>query len=104
MAFETSLKVTQLRTCAIGRQLHQDDARHFDVEVHADDRRGYISRRGCVDSVIVGQPEFFTAMSSLVQSTPVPTLKDYALSADNCLLTDPSNVSSQQRAFPYVAY
>jgi putative endopeptidase len=29
------------------------------------------------DSVIVGQPEFFTAMSSLVQSTPVPTLQDY---------------------------
>ena len=29
------------------------------------------------DSVIVGQPEFFTALQSLVQSTPVPTLQDY---------------------------
>lgn len=29
------------------------------------------------DSVIVGQPEFFSAMSSLIQSTPVPTLQDY---------------------------
>ena len=29
------------------------------------------------DSVIVGQPEFFTAMQALIQSTPVPTLQDY---------------------------
>src|SRR3954471_653704 len=29
------------------------------------------------DSIIVGQPEFFTALQSLVQSTPVPTLQDY---------------------------
>ena len=29
------------------------------------------------DSVIVGQPEFFTAMQSLIQSTPVATLQDY---------------------------
>lgn len=29
------------------------------------------------DSVIVGQPEFFTAMDSLLQSTPIPTLQDY---------------------------
>jgi len=29
------------------------------------------------DSVIVGQPEFFTAMQSLVNSTPIPVLQDY---------------------------
>src|SRR3954470_15206843 len=29
------------------------------------------------DSLIVGQPEFFTALQSLVQATPVPTLQDY---------------------------
>ncbi len=29
------------------------------------------------DSVIVGQPEFFTAMQSLIQSTAVPALQDY---------------------------
>ena len=29
------------------------------------------------DSIIVGQPEFFTALQSLVQSTPAPTLQDY---------------------------
>src|SRR5712671_4475959 len=29
------------------------------------------------DSVVVGQPEFFTALQSVVQSTPVPVLQDY---------------------------
>ena len=29
------------------------------------------------DSVIVGQPEFFTAMDSLLQATPIPVLQDY---------------------------
>jgi putative endopeptidase len=29
------------------------------------------------DSVVVGQPEFFTALQTLVQSTPVPVLQDY---------------------------
>jgi len=29
------------------------------------------------DSVIVGQPEFFTALHSLLHSTPIPTLQDY---------------------------
>jgi putative endopeptidase len=29
------------------------------------------------DSVIVGQPEFFSALQTLVQSTPVPVLQDY---------------------------
>jgi putative endopeptidase len=29
------------------------------------------------DSVVVGQPEFFTALQSLLQSTPVPVLQDY---------------------------
>jgi putative endopeptidase len=29
------------------------------------------------DSVVVGQPEFFTALQALVQSTPVPVLQDY---------------------------
>ena len=29
------------------------------------------------DSVVVGQPEFFTALQGLIQSTPVPVLKDY---------------------------
>ena len=29
------------------------------------------------DSVVVGQPEFFTALQSLIQSTPVPVLQDY---------------------------
>ena len=33
---------------------------------------------GCgPDSVVVGQPEFFTALQTLVQSTPVPVLQDY---------------------------
>jgi putative endopeptidase len=29
------------------------------------------------DSVVVGQPEFFTALQGLIQSTPVPVLQDY---------------------------
>lgn len=29
------------------------------------------------DSIVVGQPEFFTALQTLVQSTPVPVLQDY---------------------------
>ncbi|HKC80960.1 MAG TPA: M13 family metallopeptidase, partial [Gemmatimonadaceae bacterium] len=29
------------------------------------------------DSVVVGQPEFFTALQSLIQSTPAPVLQDY---------------------------
>jgi len=29
------------------------------------------------DSVVVGQPEFFTSLQSLIQSTPVPVLQDY---------------------------
>jgi putative endopeptidase len=29
------------------------------------------------DSVVVGQPEFFSALQGLIQSTPVPVLKDY---------------------------
>jgi putative endopeptidase len=29
------------------------------------------------DSVVVGQPEFFSALQALVQSTPVPVLQDY---------------------------
>jgi putative endopeptidase len=29
------------------------------------------------DSVVVGQPEFFSALQTLVQSTPVPVLQDY---------------------------
>jgi putative endopeptidase len=29
------------------------------------------------DSVVVGQPEFFTALESLLHSTPVPVLQDY---------------------------
>ncbi len=29
------------------------------------------------DSVVVGQPEFFTALQTLIQSTPVPVLQDY---------------------------
>jgi putative endopeptidase len=29
------------------------------------------------DSVIVGQPEFFTALQGLIQSTPVPVIQDY---------------------------
>src|ERR1700686_4038482 len=82
MAFETALakasrKLEDLRDPAANynKMTPAQLTSKYTPSIAWSDRLGVFGVR--TDSVVVGQPEFFTALQTLVQSTPVPVLQDY---------------------------